>query len=382
MNTATSLRILEVAVTDASPLVLKFEAWPISDREAWNSLFHTGDILEDSGPCQNWSNGSRSKRSQSYGQWLSFLCRRDAMALGEAPPHRITVDRVKAFVSECEERLAPRSIQGLVTDLYSLAKAMAPQRDWTWLNTAIKRLANQANRHSLPAPHPIMGPEILRWSLNSMKQTTADTNLSATKQAIRYRQALLIGFLISCPIRRRTLLAMRVDNHLRSMSDGFTLQFAPEDMRDHKARSFRLPKRLVEPMRAYLDLHRPVLLDGKDNSALWVNQYGGGITPDGLSRELPKITERYLGVSLRAHAFRHIAATTIAEFDPEHAGIIRDILGHATLAMSEKHYNRATGISSCNGLQSIVEDIRKTVPITGRAKRPLEPDEGLSELDE
>ena len=54
--------------------------------------------------------------------------------------------------------------------------------------------------------------------------------------------------------------------------------------------------------------------------------------------------------------------------DPEHVGIIRDILGHATLDMSERYYNRATGVSSCNMLQSIVEDIRKDMPRRGRAK--------------
>ncbi len=60
-------------------------------------------------------------------------------------------------------------------------------------------------------------------------------------------------------------------------------------------------------------------------------------------------------MALRPHAFRHIAATSIAEADPEHVNIIRDLLGHATLDISERHYNRATGISSCTRVQSIVE---------------------------
>jgi site-specific recombinase XerD len=87
---------------------------------------------------------------------------------------------------------------------------------------------------------------------------------------------------------------------------------------------------------------------------------------------------RHLGIALRPHAFRHIAATSIAEYDPEHVNIIRDILGHASLNMAQKHYNRATGISSCNGLQSIVEDFRKAVPIMSKAKRVLTPPNGVS----
>ena len=76
------------------------------------------------------------------------------------------------------------------------------------------------------------------------------------------------------------------------------------------------------------------------------------------------VVKRQFGVAKRPDAFRPVAATPIAETDPEHVNIIKDILGHATLAMAEKHYNRATGISSYNGLRSIVEDIRKNVPMS------------------
>ncbi len=360
-------------MTDRIVLVLKYDDWPQADRDAWDGLFLAGDLFDDLGPCHAWSEGSRTKRRQSYGQWLSFLRRTDDAALTNPPTSRIVVSSVQAYVAECKMRLSPRTIQTLVTDLYVLAAAMSPHADLAWLNTVVKRLGHEANRHSLPAPHPIDARRIFQWSLHFMEQIERDSHLSPKKQAIHFRQALLIGFLIACPIRRRTLLAMRVKQHLRPMSVGFMLQFAAEDMKDHKARSFRLPTQLVAPMRAYLDLYRPALLEGNGTDALWVNQYGDGMTPDGLSRELPKITERHLGLALRPHAFRSIAATTIAEVDPEHANIIRDILGHATLAMSEKHYNRATGISSCNELQSILEDIRKSVPMIGRAKQVLTP---------
>lgn len=349
-------------MTDRIPLCLKLEDWPEPDRAAWQLLFADGGLFDDGGPCRDWSAGSRKMRTQSYGQWLSFLIRTDRPAITVDPVHRITEVRVRAFVAEMEDRnLATTTVRNHVANLHMVAKSMAPAGDWGWLNTGVRRLTNAANRHSLPAPYPIMGPEILRRALTLMADTQADTGQPAMTRAIRFRQALMIGFLISCPVRRRTLLAMTVDDHVRPISDGYTLNFAAKDMKDGKARSFRLPTILAAPMRAYLEEHRHVLLDGEDTNAFWVNQYGEGITPDGLSRELPKITERYLGLPLRPHAFRHIAATTIAELDPDHANIIRDILGHATLNMAYKHYNRATGISSCNALQALVKDIRNTM---------------------
>ncbi len=358
-------------MTDHIPLVLKLDNWPKADQSTWKDLFLSGGPFDDVGPCAKWSDGSRKKRSQSYGQWLSFLHRTDETALEKAPARRIKKARVRAFVAECEMRLAPRTVQTLVTDIYVLAKSIAPKKDWKWLDTVVKHLAQNANCHSLPAPHPIMGPRILRWSLQFMEETALDIRLSPKKQAIRYRQALMIGFLANCPVRRRTLLVMNVGSHVQPTTDGFTLRFGATDMKDRKARCFRLPAVLVEPMRAYLEHYRPVLLDEGRTAALWINQYGNGITKDGLSRELPKITERYLGVALRPHAFRHIAATSIAELDPDNANIIRDILGHATLDTAYKHYNRATGISSCNALQSLVEDIRNGAPLMRRAKVQL-----------
>ncbi len=156
--------------------------------------------------------------------------------------------------------------------------------------------------------------------------------------------------------------------HVLPNTSGYALQFSAADMKDHKARNFHLPVVLVEPMRAYLGHYQPILLNDVKTDALWINQYGRGITKDGLSRELPKITERYLGIALRPHAFRHIAATSSAELDPENANIMRDILGHATLDTAYKRYNRAMGILSCYALQSLVDAIDKSVPMAGRAK--------------
>lgn len=131
-----------------------------------------------------------------------------------------------------------------------------------------------------------------------------------------------------------------------------------------------LPSRLPRPPLKFLSatLTDQFLLT-TPSAGLWISQYGNPLKEDGLSRELPKVVQRQFGVAMRPHAFRHVAATSIAETDPAHVNIIKDILSHATLAMSEKHYNRATGISSCNALQSIMEDIRKNVPKIGRVHR-------------
>lgn len=347
------------AVTDHIPLVLKHEHWPQADKSAWKALFTSGDIFDDIGPCRDWSDGTRRKRRQGYGQWLSFLMRTDTDALALAPADRIDRSRVRNYIEECEARLQPKSVAGLIDDVFALALALSRERDWSWLATACKRLQTKANRRSLPPPHPVSANQVFEWSLDRIAQLDDDPKLPPLKRAIWFRQALMIGFLVARPVRRRALLAMTVDRHLVLTGDRYFLKFGAEDMKDGKDRDFPLPAALTAPMRDYVERHRLVLLGTRGSDALWINQYGVAITADGLARELPKVTERHLGVALRPHAFRHVAATSIAEFDPEHVNIIRDILGHATLNMAEKHYNRATGISSCNALQSVMEGIRK-----------------------
>lgn len=202
-------------MADPIPLVLKFEDWPRADKAAWDSLFTPGDIFDGQGPCANWSDGTRTKRRQSYGQWLSFVVRTDPAGLDELPSERITPNRVRAYLEECEARLQPSSTAGLVTDLYVVANSVAPDWNWAWLETASRRLAAQADRCALPAPHPVSAGKIFSWALTRMESAEADASLTAMRRAIWFRQALLIGFLISRPVRRRALLAMCIGRHIQ-----------------------------------------------------------------------------------------------------------------------------------------------------------------------
>ncbi|WP_425044687.1 tyrosine-type recombinase/integrase [Primorskyibacter sp. S87] len=346
-------------MTKSIPIVLKFGDWPLADRSAWDALFAAREWFDDSGPCVGWSEGTRTKRRQGYGQWLSFLMRMSPAHLTETPSSRVSKDTVQAFVEECEARLAPISVSNLVSDLYVVIHAMSPETDWGWLNHVSKRLTKTARRQSLPPPHDISANEVLHRAVEWIERHDGNHRYAPLTQAIRVRQGLMVAFLVSRPVRRRALLATTLDDHLKVQTDGFHLCYGAEDMKAKRPYEFPLPERLVPFMRRYLEVHRPTLLQGKSCNALWINQCGNALTPDGLSRQLPKDTKRILGVALRPHAFRHIAATYIAETDPKNANIIRDVLGHATLDMANKHYNRAKGIGACNEYQDLITGLRK-----------------------
>jgi integrase len=132
----------------------------------------------------------------------------------------------------------------------------------------------------------------------------------------------------------------------------------------------------VFPLRFYLDNWRPILLRDQISQALWISERGVPLSADSYQSGLALLTEREFSVTLRPHAFRHIAATTIAEKNPEEAGVIRDVLGHATIRTSEMYYNRAEARAACGRLQALVDKVRKSGTMKKAPKRlppPIKP---------
>ncbi len=127
-----------------------------------------------------------------------------------------------------------------------------------------------ADRISLPKPVLMLANEVLPKSLHWLDATESDPSFSDLKRAIYFRAGLMIAFLISRPVRRRSLLSMTTDQHLCKTADGFDIHLAAEDMKDKKARWFPLPKFLVHPKVSYLGIDRPILLRSNTSNAIWI----------------------------------------------------------------------------------------------------------------
>ena len=354
------------------PLILKRPNWPITDQIAWEALFTEGDILDGSGPCVRWSEGSRTKREQTYGHWLGFLSGRGPLGVPPDVTYRATLEAVVAFIEKELARCSVRTVYMRVEDLMFLLRAMAPGKDWAWLDGIVWRLRARSNLGEIKPRAGVTAPQIYKWALARMRQADAMDGITDLRRATLYRDGLMVGLLIARPLRLRTFIAMRLDRHLVARGDGFLLRFAPKDMKDKKSHEYAVPTELVEPLQRYLRVHRPTLLKRKSSPRLWITQRGDPFSYGGFQRQLPALTLREFGEALRPHAFRHIAATTIAIQDPEHVSIIADVLGHATLAMSQKHYNRARGVEANASYQEIMQSIRKTAERRNNSRRRLE----------
>ncbi|NDR57911.1 tyrosine-type recombinase/integrase [Aliiruegeria sabulilitoris] len=345
---------------DYRPIELKQADWPCEDRKAWEALFAEGDILDGRGPLAHWRETTRRKCAQSYGYWLAYLERMGQLGGTTHPADRLTPETVKAYVETTLDRCTVETTHMRLNELAKVVRAMSPESDWEWLTNVEGRLRKQCRHGELKRRAGVTALDLYAWGFGRMQSAEADETLSPKERAVQYRQGLLIAFMISRPLRRRSLLALRVGKGLVETGGHFFLCLEPAEMKDNKALDQQLPLGLEGVMARYLSHHREILLDGAKTDALWVTKYGGEFSVSGFVGSLAKLTRREFGEVLRPHAFRHIAATSVALEDPENVNIIASVLRHGSLETSETYYNRARGIDAIQSYQNVVRDIRKS----------------------
>lgn len=368
------------------PLVLPFHAWPGADRALWAAAVKRSALFDEGSDFADLSDGSLRLFKQGYGQWLSYLARHAPAALEAPPGKRVTQSRIEGFIADAYGRgVKERSVATLLRSIQKVNQAFGG--GWPrWLHTAQRRIYRASNPTGLKKPAAVTADAIFGRAIAILRQLEESPLPDALQQAVAWRQALMLGIQIACPVRLRAMVAMTVDKHIVLAGEQVILRWAASDMKDKQARDMPLPEGLVDPLRAYLWSWRPVLLGGHPaTEALWISQRGAPLNANSYQSGLALYTKRVLGGALRPHAFRHIAATSIAEKNPAEAGIIRDVLGHATIRTSEMYYNRASMRQATAKLQEVVDRVRKSARLREGPKRRLTPPGSLPpdpDLDE
>jgi site-specific recombinase XerD len=70
-------------------------------------------------------------------------------------------------------------------------------------------------------------------------------------------------------------------------------------------------------------------------------------------------TQKAFGVSLSPHLFRDCAATSVAIEDPHHVRIAMNILGHHSLATTQRYYDQSQMLAAGRHYQSALIDLRR-----------------------
>ncbi len=346
-------------------LHLPYVDWPATDRLPWQHGFRQDDPFTD----VHLAKASQDRCLWSWRRFLGFVTNNEPEALGIAPAERLTISRVKQFVAHLAETNAPNSVATVVEGLYIAARVMMPDRDWSWLKAIKSRLHAAAPARS-PVGPVITSVQLLDLGLKLMEDNKPEQWAKVdVRQAVAYRDGLMIALLAFAPIRPKNLASLEIGRHLVQERNRWFIVVPREETKTGKRIQFEIPDLLVPYLTTYLTAIRPTILRGGTHTALWASPKGGGLSYVGIVKSFARLSER-LGLRFSPHDVRDAAVTTWAIARPDQIGVSRDLLYHSKLDTTNL-YNRAKGIEASRTYRQTLAGMRtkKTGPAAERAMR-------------
>jgi len=341
----------------------------------WSDGLRGGGLFDVVGAGAHWSAATRAKTAGGYGRWLHWLETTGQCDHAVPPWRRVTRDRVAAYIRHLGETLSPGGLLCRVQDLSNALRVLAPDDDRRWLMDPYRAVASRAwpvrdKRQRLRTAGELV-------ALGERLMTNAETTLgwSPRRRAVQYRDGLMIALLAHRPVRKKNFATMRLGIHVVQQHGRHWMLFAAAETKNRLAYQTMFPEALEANLRHYLEHCRPVLVARQhgaltaDFDALWVSDVGTQLTMGALADRIEKCTKAAFGQSIPPHWFRDAAATSIAIDDPVHVRDAHLVLGHASLATTEKHYNQARSLQASRRHQAMLADLLSQGQNASRLKR-------------
>jgi hypothetical protein len=209
----------------------KLQDWPEWDRRLWTIALQPGGLLEDGGARANYSAASNLAVATGYGRWLTWLDRQGVLDPQAKPDERITPHRVQAYVTALEAVNASQTVLNRLEELRAAAEVMGTDRDWSWINRILSRVRARHRPVRSKRPRLVASQELFDLGLSLM--SGADRERNARRNAVRFRDGLMIALLALRPLRLRNLLGLVLDETLVRLRD----QWLNRDRSDHRCLS-------------------------------------------------------------------------------------------------------------------------------------------------
>ncbi len=324
---------------------LPLPKWPEPDRLAWLAALNPGqDVFDDGGPAARWAASTRAGVQYNYGRWLGFVAAREPDALALAPDARAGMARVARFLAHLSETVGSASQHIMIHHLRDALAAMMPDHDCAALSRMVARLGRDRQPRD-KRPRLVTTGQLLALGHALMDGVPPGAVLGA-RDLLAYRDGLLIALLATRPLRRRNFAAIELKRHLIATGAGFRLAFDAGETKTGQPIETEIPADLAPRLARYLAEIRPRFPNAAAHRALWAGRKGRGLGGIAVYGAIAARTKAAFGRPVSPHLFRDCAATTIAIARPGQVGVARDLLGHASLATTNAHYNQARSIEA------------------------------------
>jgi integrase/recombinase XerD len=325
----------------APKMQLPYANWPEEDRKRWSAATKAGaDRFDDCGAAAHLAEPSRHNLEASYGRFLGYISLRCSVLLRRAPDDRVDRQNIADYVAF---RRPSCGDSGIAIELQHLRQALryiCPHSDWSWLATIAKRIGSNAK--SKPPKHHLVTSEMLyALGLKLMDQASAsakDATRVSKHDAIKYRDGLLIALLAQVPMRRRTVAALRIGQHLVKSGDLWELEIPAQDIKTKRAQDYPISLDLSRRIDRYLSQFRYPIPGARQHNGLWPSNKGRLMDDGAIYDTVCRRTLEVFGFSVGLHRFRSAAGTFWSIHDPLNILGVKDLLGHASFDTTEKHY--------------------------------------------
>jgi integrase len=321
-------------------LMVSLADWPAEDRVRWQEAFKERDRFDESPSGTHLSPATRRNRQEGYGRFLRFLTDTHPDLLALPPEARIDRDVVAQYVSWrrgfCNEIFVAFDL----FNLHGVLKLICPGTDWSWLLTIAKRIDAAAPRQP-PRHHLVTSERLYALGIALMDGAVADAaaeNGISQRHAFQYRDGLMIALLALIPLRRRTAAALHVGRQLLKTGDLWHLDVPAQDTKNRRQLDYAIPEELSGRIDRYLERFRSHIPSAHRHDGLWPSKEGRPMGGEFIYRAIRKRTRKALGFPINMHRFRHAAASLWSIQDPQNVRGVKDLLGHASFTMTEKHY--------------------------------------------
>jgi integrase/recombinase XerD len=321
---------------------LRLEQWPEPDRAAWVAARTPAAFLEEDRPASHWSPARVRIAEQAYGQWLAYLGRQEL--LKGSPAQRATDDRLRAFVLELQGRVSPASVAMMVGALLRVLQVIEPGHDWATLQGVYRHLKRTAVPSRDKLARMVAASDLFELGLHLMD--TLEGPHQRVYKATRFRDGLLIALLIAAPMRLKNFAGLVIGQHLVFGGQGYELRLAKAETKTRRPYHAAVPPQLTPFIDSWLGAHRTKLIAPGANacSRLWLDRWGRPMSSTAVRNQLESRTKAAFGKPIWPHLFRDCAVTELVDAAPEQIGLAPDLLGHADLGTTQKHYIQARGV--------------------------------------
>lgn len=354
------------------PLSLKIEDWPLLDRQLWEEARALLRFDRRARLARSWSDRRCRIVCQSYGQWLSFLVRREKLDPNASPEDRVTPERLEAFVRELQGRVSPWSVAMMVQALARMLKVMAPSHDWDWLENTISNLKRIAEPSRDKRPHMVDPRELYALGMHLMVEAKERASNGDYHADTMGRDGLMIAMLITSPIRIGNLTMIEIGQHLLSDGDVYLLRFSEEETKTSRAIESELPPDLTPWIDFYLRVHRRHLLGrgaGGSFANFWIDRWGKPMIEHSVRAQIKTRTQDAFGKHVWPHLFRAIAATGMVDHAPEQVALLPDLLGHGNMQTPHRYYVLSSGAMAHKAVQATMLELRQAAAARLKAGR-------------